>query len=70
MKKILHNKKRKEQLMSLQRKHANGHYIGVIETTMMYYSNESSKEQLISVRIHILFVPVYSCKVWLFIYET
>lgn len=49
MKKILHNTRKKGHHKLPLRKHGNQPYIGVIETTMMYYSTENSKEHLISV---------------------
>lgn len=51
MKKILHNTRKKGHHKLPLRRHGNQPYIGVIETTMMYYSTENSKEHLISVRI-------------------
>lgn len=61
MKKILHNTRKKGHHKLPLRKNGNQPYIGVIETTMMYYSTENSKEHLISVRIKLSFPLFCAC---------
>ena len=51
MRKGLYHYRKKDQESLPLRKQGNQPYIGVIETTMVYYSMENAKEHLISVRI-------------------